>query len=274
LFVSLNIKEYKSLTLAEKIKHQLGFRKSELGEAFFGDLRYYTLELVLKKGFVNYEKVYELIPRLAKAVVIPDGFEPPKEGHVRRHNPSRLIKKIGLEAALKLIETSLIPLCRRCLGLIDLDGVHTDFAEKMVKHAPLVKIVTNRFDIYGEFVDKMMDLYGAPVLLYGGLDFIYDCDVVYSPEEMDFKRLRGVPVITCQPCRDCFAGNIFSIKTLNIPLDIAKEIPPEQNPIDFLDAAYTYGNIKNLENIETSVFSSRFRDYRLEDILLLLKAYR
>ncbi|MDR2655135.1 MAG: hypothetical protein LBC56_03550 [Oscillospiraceae bacterium] len=273
MFVSLNIKEYKDLRFQEKIRHRLGLLKPEPQRVYFENLAYYKINLVGSGEEINFEKIYEISPRFSKSVLMPEGFEPPEKGHVRRHRAARLAEKAGLMSVMALTESARIPLSRRCMGLIDIDGAHQDFAEAMVRFSPVVKVVTKRPDLYDKCADGMMSKYGAPLLLYDGAEFLADCDLIYSPDSTGLSGATKAPIISaCRGGRG-LPANVYCVKALEVPEKYLAQIPEGIDALDFLDAVYTFGEMNELEKLKVKDFDSAFGTVGFEDILSKIKRY-
>lgn len=252
MFICILPKKYTSLSIGDKIRYTFGRYTPDVIEINTQDMHYCIIELIEKKGNINFDYILNIAPRFSKNIVVPKDIILPDSLGLSSHVPKKLNKALCLNSIIDILENTKIPFIRRVIGIVDKDGMYTDYVEKMIKYFPTVKVYTENLDIYGMITEKMMDLYGAALLVDDTPEFLNNCNIVLSPETVDqfIYSALTFPLIVCpQNISDGNTSqNIFVIGDVDFPQKYINDITELFDPLTFFDAAYTFCHTKDLDN--------------------------
>ncbi len=215
-------------------------------------ISFYTVTVPTRKGKADYHELYALAPRFSGRLLMAEGLDPPAEHPELLFSPQRLSEQIMLNVAVKISEMLPLPLIRRSIGLADEDGIYGDFAEKLIKHSPTVKVFTRNFEYYGQMQEKLLALYGAPLVVTGQLSSLNDCQVIYSPVSQAAERAAALGPITVNGGvnEGSMRGNVLTLHSLDLTQERIQQVPQGVNPIYFFGAAYALCGKNELQTLK------------------------
>lgn len=228
-------------------------RRSDAVQLYRQDgISFYTVTITTRKGKPDYHELYALAPRFSGRLLMAEGLDPPAEHTELLFSPQRLSEQIMLNVTAKISEMLPLPLIRRSIGLVDEDGIYGDFAEKLIKHSPTVKVFTQNFEYYGQVQEKLLALYGAPLVVTGQFSSLGDCQVIYSPVLQAVEKAAALGPITVSGgvYEGSLRGNVFTLHSLNLTQEMIQLVPQGVNPIYFFGAAYALCGKKELQALK------------------------
>lgn len=159
----------------------------------------------------------------------------------RRHRPDAYRREWMLRTAIRCLELSRLPLPRRTAILYDPEGAYADCAERMLPYAAWLKVVTGHPERYRQTEERMMELYGAPLLVTGDPAALTTGCLVLAPGQQPAWDARLPPVFGAG--RVVHAGSVGEYQ----PDTTGFELPAGIDPLAFLSAAW------QLEGIEEAL---------------------
>lgn len=165
--------------------------------------QYVSLCFNLGKNGPNWENIQRLAEEYAPLVLVPEGLNPPESSGLSVYTPtSGFRRQVLLHTACEMIALTKMPMYRRVLGLIDVDGDWADQLFPLLRHYTSIKVVTRNLSRYRFAGEQMMEELGAPVLVGEQLSSLSDCVLVLSP--VDFSSQEDFrlpcPVLTGGTC--------------------------------------------------------------------------
>lgn len=229
--------------MSDKIRYTFGKYRPNIIDINTKDMHYCIVELVEKRNKIDFDAISNISPRFCKNIVVSKDIILPEGLNIKSHKPKVLCNLLGLNGAIDILSKSRVPFVRRSMGLVDEAGIYMDFAEKMIINFPTVKVYTKNHTVYESFGEKMMELYGAPLLVGDCFDFLSDCNIIFYPEasEAEFYISSSFPPIICsQHINNKSNRNIFSLGDIEFPKEYINDITNCFDSMTFFDAAYSF----------------------------------
>lgn len=212
--------------------------------------RYAVVKSEKLKSRSDFEKIYALSPRLCRNLIVPNNIEIPEECGIKRFSADNFKQHLAVSAAIAAIGYSEIPLYRRAVGFVDLDGSCASYVYKLINYFNLVKIVTSNYKRYIKISDELIKTYGAQIIYSNNPDILNrgnEIMMVVAPKEPTPLIKPDVPVF-CGSC-DFQSNQIISNYKINLSREIIEQCPEKINPFDFAAAVWECSNCQPIENV-------------------------
>lgn len=127
------------------------------------------------------------------------------------------------------------------ISLYDPDCRHLDMAEQLLPYCSNLKIITNNEDLYIGEADRLMDEYGASILVGRKVEWLYTSDVLIAPEKLSVPiRLKNNAVIFTAEKPDVFVkGVVYYTYGIKLPSEYNDICPKGLDPKSFLSYLYS-----------------------------------
>lgn len=273
LFVCASVKNYKSLDFVDKIRFRLGKYKNNVVEINTTNMRYHIVELIQKKDKIDFDILMDIAPRFSKNIVMPKDIILPGSLNIKQHKPNLLEKQICLNGIFEIFNKSKIPFVRQSLGFVDEQGIYNNYVEKMIRHIPTVKVYTKNQKVYEKVSEDMMDIYGAPLMVGESIDFLNDCNIVFTPEgKFSFSsKTNFLPIVISPKSIEQNSTCTFQIGEVEFPQKYIDEISMQYDLLTFFDAAFTFCNTKDLVNCKVLDYNFNGDIFCLKEMVKLIE---
>lgn len=242
MFVALELISPQKQGVWGKVVRLLRRPKTTLEQVDALGVRYGVLRAVVREdGGLDWPLVEELAGRFANRLLLPDHLELPPDSLLGALSCPEFQKKTLVATACHIIQQTRMPLYRRVLGLIDLDGSCADLLFPLLQQYCTVHVVTHRPDIYHAAAGDMMEQLGAPVLVGDQLTLLSQCVLVLATGDVpDQTTPLPCPVLEGSPPPTQRQWDVITDLRVSPPQEVASLCPPGISPHRFAAALFEY----------------------------------
>ncbi len=225
-------------------KGLLSLHKRRKGTATYcgqDGLDYYLITIQTKRKKPDYSALFELYPRFSGRVIPAQALKLPDELTGLCYLSHNFERDIMLRLCGQISTFLPMPLIRRTIGLVDVDGIYAPFAETLIKYSPIVKVYTQNPAGYDEICRLLMERYGAPLVLTQQQNSLNDCALLFSPDgpvPQTQTITKSLVVMGTRPPREqTCPPNTLCLHTLSLTDAQAALVPGGIDPVQFFGAA-------------------------------------
>jgi hypothetical protein len=143
----------------------------------------------------NWSILQQACGRYADRVLLPDnGIVLPQESGLAKAKLPAFEKQVLVSTACSAIAGTKSPMYRRILGLVDAAGHFADQLQELLKYYTCVKVLTHAMERYLQESRRMMDRFGAPVIVSNEPGVLRDCVAILAPNPADMTGVPRAPV--------------------------------------------------------------------------------
>ncbi len=199
---------------------------------------------------VNWEEVKTILYKTSNNVIFSNDIINFPRGlfkEVETESYSNLLTINTLESIFKLSNIS----CEDIKAtLIDVRGIYIDYARMMVKYCGKLKVYTDRFDIYENFAEDMLDELGAIVIVVNEFINFEDNNLIVCPDikVYNFNNIINVPIVSCNAPLD-YNKNIYYSFRADTPQKFRDNMLDNIDQHKFQAAIYSVCKSKYFKNI-------------------------
>ena len=178
-------------------------------------------------------------------LLLPDGLSPPQESKIKRIIMPGYDNMVLQKTACGIIDRTKMPMYRRVLGFIDMEGAYDFMLDKLLMHFTAAKVYTRNVDVYNKAAVRVMDELGASVILAEDFTALGDCVLVLSPGTVYTDMSPGFrcPVVSCGPFVASGSYRLVSGLVCEPVWEVLAACPIGIRPHDFAGALYEYCGI-------------------------------
>ena len=214
------------------------------------------------------KKIKKMLGRGTREVLCRQDLSLPIDCGFHRYTSSLFMRRLcenGVLVALK--EANCIPSSIN-VSLYDPKAIHSDMAEYLLRHCGSLRIITNHTDFYHRESDRLMEEYGASILVGDQMDWLSTCHVLVAPDKIR-KRLQISPstiVFTGEKPAVDIRGELYYRYKASLPEKYEELLPKELEPEYFMSALYELEKIHELGCLVPEYFVSNESCVSLEEI--------
>ena len=186
-------------------------------------------------GAPNWRKIATLAGENRKRLILPLGVVPPKDSGVVPYDSSGFRMHMLEESAVWVVDHCKLQPYQKMVGLVDTQGVYTSVARRLVKHCAALKVYTQNPDVYLDFSQEIMELYGAPVILCDRPQDFTECILVLSLQTFvwDSPVVFSGPILAVGEQRLQVRHPVVEGFVPSMEAQIKTKIPTDIDPVDF-----------------------------------------
>ncbi len=147
------------------------------------------------RGKIPWDKVEILAGAHAKRLLLPSGITPPSGGGIKAFTSLKFRQNLGVNALM-----GILPQDDLTIGVVDARGAWIGQVENLVEANHCVKVYTRVMGLYEGFARRILEQYGATVVVCQNPESLRDCGVILLLGEdfMEWQRCthRGCLVIS------------------------------------------------------------------------------
>lgn len=194
MFAVLNIRP-KSEKLYKRMWEYAFPKKTEiLQTAVRNGAPFFTVCVSRVRGEIPWDDVAFYSGNCAERMLLPKGVIPPANSKVKAFVPKFLPQRVLFNTACELLARSEQSPVGKTITLIDNNAVLTREVNRLVPFGSAVRVVTNKTEDYELYSEKIMEDFGATLLLTDNIDSAADSNIIISPEGLPEEIL---PSKTC-----------------------------------------------------------------------------
>lgn len=257
------------VTGQDKTDRKLFSRKFKVTNVKQDDIAFFLVELK-KTSYINKIRVKNLLGD-TRLILSDDIFSLSDKqfNFVDDYVYSNKLFQNGLEYLLK--ESSPINKSKS-VTLIDIQSKFQDIADILIKYFNVLRIVTNKTELYQNYVDTKLYDCGATVIIENTVKTM-ECTAMYvSPDGIIFEQMNNsiVPILSISNINNIDAPIIHSFRA-KTPLKYVEIMPKGINEHLFQAAIYNYCGIRKLSSLYPSKVNVNFEKKDIKQIVLMTK---
>lgn len=199
---------------------------------------------VLVDGPIDWHAVARICGPFANRVLLPEDISLPKEAPLQSPALPEFYNRVLLQTACSLVERTRMPMYRRVLGFVDLDGSYAEMLDTLLMHYTSVQVLTENIERYEACSRHLMEELGAPLTVCGTLRSLESCVLVVSPASVQLseKANFSCPVLTGGTFSCGGRANLISGLEIS-GLEVKEACPPGISLHQFAGAMYEFYGI-------------------------------
>ena len=188
MFVIVDAKEGKELTLIEKWRYWKGF----LSEESLFDLPVTVLHCQKKEGALVKKQVAKFTRSRRAAAVVPDDTQIPEDCGLFLHSPKRY--ELALCEDFLLQFSRILTPERRTIRIKDRYAKHPELVRRMARYYRTVGVLTQFPGCYEKLQEEILEESGAAVLVSQSESLLSGCPIQLNYGKEQQVVIAGVPV--------------------------------------------------------------------------------
>lgn len=223
-------------------------RTQAIQVAVKGGTPFFCVEAARRHNGIPWDEIAFCAGRCAGRMLLPQGLIPPEGGPVRPFLPSALPPLALFNTACEVLSRRGAPPAEECITLLDPKGLLAHRAGRLLPFASLVRIVTENTAAYEQTAQRVMEDYGAALLIQSTLSGARDSTVVIAPGGLaeSFFPERKCAVFTNRETRGRHVCVLAS--GIDLPEQYGRLLPDGINPDQFAGALYEECGLRALGN--------------------------
>lgn len=203
-----------------------------------GGAPFFCVDAARRRNGIPWEEIALCAGRCAGRMLLPQGLVPPDGGPVKPFLPDALPPLALFNTACAVLSRRGTPPAEECITLLDPKGLLAHRAGKLLPFASLVRIVTENTAAYEQTAERVMEDYGAALLIQSSLSGARGSTVVIAPDGLDesFFPEKQCAVFSN---RDTRGGHVcVAASGIELPEPYSRLLPPGIDADQFAGALY------------------------------------
>ncbi|MCR4926193.1 MAG: hypothetical protein K5917_07885 [Clostridiales bacterium] len=228
---------------------------------------FFNITVSAKKGRINWKDLELSLGNYYDKILLPDFLTLEANSCIKKPALKKIIPKAVFNTALKLFSVSETSFDE--IAVIDKNAELKNEIIRLVPFCKTLCVVTDKPSAFFEISDKILDEYGAAILisdtpvLKGEKCFVIAPFGVYS-----YNLPNTVTVITGHTIKNIPQPKHLQCATLNLEDDYLKFLPKDIPLNDFASALYEFAAVKDENNTRYKTIINCSRELTLEQIVL------
>ena len=269
MFAVIRSEYLKKSGLPGLLSHIIMRRHPDFEERTLLGVRYICLSVQPYKGEIYWKGIEHQLSPYVRFVLLPDGMSIPRESSLCEFVPRGFCELLCLNTACEIISRTRMPLYRRVAGFIDPQCRFSGMLPQLIAQFTMIKVYCARPQMYEFACRRMLDRFGAPVIICEDLGAFHDVQLIISPG--DFSTDQSVDFNAPVICGGDFhtRGRASIIRELRacLPKNLCEELPQGIDEHMMCAALYELGGCRKLSETVAEKMSCGRRRLTIDDIV-------
>lgn len=238
MFATLQLQPQETEFLKKIYRRLRPARTQAIQVAVKGGTPFFCVEAARRRNGIPWDDIAFCAGRCAGRMLLPQGLIPPDDSPVKPFLPSALAPLTLFNTVCEVLSRRATPPTEECITLLDARGLLAHRAGRLLPFASLVRIVTENTAAYERTADRVMEEYGAALLIQNTLSGARDSTVLIAPDGLaeSFFPEKKCAVFTNRETR---GGHIcVLISGIDLPEQYGRLLPAGIDPDLFAGALY------------------------------------
>ncbi len=203
---------------------------------------------------IPWKKILNLIQDENRSILCREDISIPNNIGIKRYSSNLFTKQLCKNASVEYIKVNHFDPRGLKVVLFDKDAKYIDILENIIMLTSDIKVVTDSSSVYFNKADRLMDEYGASIVIADSKNFSSCADILIAPDKithrLDLKK--NAVIFTSQKPSVPLDGTIYYSYKIKLPQKFKNIVPDDLEPVYFLSALYDQYNMKKLSTIVPS----------------------
>lgn len=194
MFAVLNIRPKSDKVYKRMWEYAFPKKTEILQTAVRNGAPFFTVNVSRIRGEIPWDEISFYAGNCAERMLLPKGVIPPATSRVKAFVPKLLPQRVLFNTACELLSRISKNPIGKTITLIDMNGDLTREVHRLVPFASTVRVVTKKEELYEPFSEKIMEDFGASLLITDNVDSAADSNIIIAPDGLTDEIL---PSKTC-----------------------------------------------------------------------------
>ncbi|MEG2050982.1 MAG: hypothetical protein RR012_01640 [Oscillospiraceae bacterium] len=221
---------------------------------------FFVISTTQKGKRINWSELEQILGRLSGKLILPNGLTPPVDSNVKQIDiTDELPAKMLFNTAIEISKLSALPSQNQKITVVDKTGVYLDQIENLVKHAAVVRVITDKINHYEDVAQDILCDWGASISVSRDFRIALKSDIIISP----FEQITGTEalVLSTSACKVLTPKTALSNR-VSLPKEFKEFLPAGIDEHDFACTLFDSCKLKSLaeHNFEKMLFCGEEKD--------------
>lgn len=222
----LSIEKKERITLFDKIKNFIYVSHPEVSALEYRGTTIVNIKFEQVGKKIPWKKIAKIAGDNKNKILCSENIIFPQDLDFKRFNSSSFMKKLCENAVFSILKIARLPQSKLKICLYDPRGIYVNILEKLLPFSSHINVMTDNFDFYSIVSEKLMDNYGASLIIRS-LKSKADCDILVSPDKITDNINTNSSTLIFTSDKPCVSLKGITFFLYTLPID------PEYNRIFF-----------------------------------------
>lgn len=191
MFAVLNIRPKSDKVYKRMWEYAFPKKTEILQTAVRNGAPFFTVCVSRRRGEIPWDEVSFYAGNCAERMLLPKGVIPPAESSVKAFVPKLLPQRVLFNTSCDLLARNEQSPVGKTITLIDMNGNLTREVYRLVPFASSVRVVTKKEELYESCSEKIMEDFGAALLITDNIASAADSNVIIAPDGLPEELLMS-----------------------------------------------------------------------------------
>lgn len=268
MIVVLTVKKSKEEKIFKRILSFILGNKITFEKKSLRSIKILYVSVTEQNKKVPWKKISKILKNKTCDILCNENIQVPSSYDFFRYNSTSLQEEFCKNAVINGLKSSKIDPDKLIVTLFDPIGKHSEILKKLILFSNQVFVITYNQKKYLKFQEKIMNEYGASIVVSDDLNWLFKSQVVLAPSKITIGLPTGQNclIFTSEKSSVPLKGIIYHDYKIDVPKVFENMIPTDLNPEYFLSAVYDKYNVYQLSKLIPVVCLSEKREVPIEKV--------